>query len=73
MTIVMTTNKRPHRHEILWMDEKWNRKDRKSNLHHHATKRREGFKRQREALLEEYENELKYYLWGIVYNAGDAA
>ena len=58
MKIQMTTNKRPHRHEDLWMSGKWNRKDRKSNLHHNATFNRESHKRNRE---------LKYRVLSILY------
>lgn len=65
MTIVMTTNKRAHRHEILWDSEKWSRKDRKSNLHHNATRRREGYKRQREFLNIDYFYESQGLTWGF--------
>lgn len=56
MTIVMTTNKRAHRHEINWNTDKkeTRRDDHKGNLHHHATKRREGYKRQREEIEIDY-------------------
>jgi len=73
MTIVMTTNKRPHRHEINWMEKDWIITDVKSNLHHNATKRKEGYKRQRETLQEEYNTELEYQLWGVIYGPKEAA
>ena len=44
----MTTNKRAHRHEQLWLDGTWNKKDRKSNFNHHPTIMRESHKRNRE-------------------------
>lgn len=42
MCIVVTTNKRPHRHDIIDMTDKKDnlKKDRKSNLNHNATRKR---------------------------------
>lgn len=38
--MIITTHKRPHRHDRLWLNETCNRKDRKSNLNHNATRKR---------------------------------
>ena len=63
--MIMTTNKRPHRHEINWLIDKKDslREDKKKNLHHNSTAQKEGYKKQRDLLRDEYENEYEYYLW----------
>lgn len=40
--MIITTNKRPHRHDIIDMTDKKDnlKKDRKSNLNHNATRKR---------------------------------
>ena len=63
--MIMTTNKRPHRHEINWSTDKKDtrREDKKSNLHHNSTAQKEGHKKQRDLILMNYYYELEDYLW----------
>ena len=63
--MIMTANKRPHRHERNWMIDKKDsrREDKKKNLHHNSTAQKEGHKKQRDLILMNYYYELEDYLW----------
>ena len=63
--MIMTTNKRPHRHEMNWMTDKKDtrREDKKKNLNHNSTAQKEGYKKQRDLILMNYYCELEDYLW----------